>query len=679
LIGVNEETDIIGTIDVALKLKPNTKKIMAICDNTITGKNIKKLILEKLSKYKDEVEFFFTEEMDLKQIIDTSKKLTSDYAIIYVLYLRNKDGKTYDIRESVRKITNASSVPVYGLRDFYLGYGIAGGKLISGEYQGEMAGEMAVNILKGHKIEDIPVIYKSPNRYMFDNNVLKKYDIEISDLPDGSIVINTSETFSNKYKHVTIPALGGIFLLLIIILVLTNNIYKRKKAEYLLKQAHSNLKDEVEDKTKEISKTNAILNKEIEDRIVRERLLKHSEEKFRLLADNIPGVIYLCNNDENYTYIYLNKGISIITGYHKDEFLNYKISIKDLTHPDDIDKLFNKIKNINSKNRSFHHVYRLKHKNGEWRWVEEFGVGIFNKDKFEYLEGYFRDITDKKLAEEKLNENFERYQKLFNLSPAGILIEDMNGNILEVNEEACKQTGYAKEELIGRNINILALPGDENYVLKNINKIMSGQELTHTVKSLHKNKEIRYFELNESKISLGSGKDGIIVVSADITDRKKMEDALEKARALLQSSLEQISTGVQIADSEKAQIILANNEAGKILGQSVNNMYKISVDNQEYITWKHYTVDGKIIDNLNLPLTRTILKGETTQNLETLVKREDGTERWVLSNAAPVKNYNGEIIAGIAVFSDITEKKELEKEREKLIGDLKTALKEVKA
>ena len=70
--------------------------------------------------------------------------------------------------------------------------------------------------------------------------------------------------------------------------------------------------------------------------------LSNSEERFRLLAENIPGVIYLCKNDELYTMLYLNDKVEELTGYTKEDFLKNRVSFVDLYHPDDKNRNFSK-------------------------------------------------------------------------------------------------------------------------------------------------------------------------------------------------------------------------------------------------------------------------------------------------------------------------------------------------
>ncbi len=136
--------------------------------------------------------------------------------------------------------------------------------------------------------------------------------------------------------------------------------------------------------------------------------LKESEEKFRLLAENIPMITYLCLNDEKWTMIYLNDMIEKITGHKRNEFLSGKLSFAEICHPDDLDSMYKGINKALAANQSFYLQYRIRTKAGEWRWVEEYGAGIRKEDKVVYLEGIINDITQAKLDEELIkNQNLQ--------------------------------------------------------------------------------------------------------------------------------------------------------------------------------------------------------------------------------------------------------------------------------
>lgn len=140
------------------------------------------------------------------------------------------------------------------------------------------------------------------------------------------------------------------------------------------------------------------------DRNLNERLIHNSEERFRLLADNIPGTIYLSKYDAKFTKIYLNNEIENLTGYAKEDFLNDTINYIDIVHPEDKQRVIKDQKYALENGQKIHFIYRIIHKHGNIIWVEEFGDVIIKDEKIEYIEGIFIDITERKLQETAIKE-----------------------------------------------------------------------------------------------------------------------------------------------------------------------------------------------------------------------------------------------------------------------------------
>lgn len=133
-----------------------------------------------------------------------------------------------------------------------------------------------------------------------------------------------------------------------------------------------------------------------------ELILFESQEKFRLLAENIPGTVYLSNIDEKWSKIYINDEIENLTGYNKSEFLENKIFYVDLIHPDDKEYVLSIGKKILVENIKIQITYRIIHKEGHIVWIEEFGDSIKKNNIISYVGGIFFDITKKKEAENAL-------------------------------------------------------------------------------------------------------------------------------------------------------------------------------------------------------------------------------------------------------------------------------------
>lgn len=143
------------------------------------------------------------------------------------------------------------------------------------------------------------------------------------------------------------------------------------------------------------------------------------------------------------------------------------------------------------------------------------------------FENYFDEDFAGQL-EENLKIREEQYQKIFDKSPSGIKILDSEGNILKVNKSLCKITGYDKNELEGSNIfDILVPPEDEDIARENIKRILAGEDLKMTVKNRRKNGEAVHVHINETRITLSDGSNGILSMCVDISELKEKEKELK--------------------------------------------------------------------------------------------------------------------------------------------------------
>jgi len=242
--GVVESYDLRGTIDVALDINPNIKNIIVINDTTVTGQANKKNLDLVLPYYKDKVTFEIWDDYNMPEIQEKVKTLNSDSIILLLSFNRDKSNNNFSYNESISMISEYAPVPIFGVWDFYLGQGLLGGVLTSGITHGETVGDMAHRILNGKRPSEIPVVINSPNIPMFDYNVLKKFNIDLSSIPEGSTVINMPNTLSDffvKNKTILIPFISIFSVLCMIVIAMYLNIRIRKAAEE--KERHYALTD----------------------------------------------------------------------------------------------------------------------------------------------------------------------------------------------------------------------------------------------------------------------------------------------------------------------------------------------------------------------------------------------------------------------------------------------------
>lgn len=230
--GVAEEVDLEKNFELISKLHPNLKNLLIINDTSTTGHAVKKGLEPIIKKYEKKFKIEYTDDLEIANL---KKKVSSlnekNSVILFVLLFKDTTGKYFTHKQSFSQVKDVSKVPIYGLWDFYLNYGIVGGLLTSALAQGDAVSKMALDVLNGKKISDIPILEKSPNAYMFDYKELERFDIDISKHVDNAIIINEPASIYKEHTNFFLFSIFIIITLSIIVVILRANIQRREKLE----------------------------------------------------------------------------------------------------------------------------------------------------------------------------------------------------------------------------------------------------------------------------------------------------------------------------------------------------------------------------------------------------------------------------------------------------------------
>lgn len=275
-----------------------------------------------------------------------------------------------------------------------------------------------------------------------------------------------------------------------------------------------------------------VLIRNITEKKKAELLLSQSEQKFRTLATNIPGVIYLRKHDDNQTILYLNDRIKEITGYDAEEFISGKITFAQLYHPDDAESINRNVARALEKGKKFHLKYRILHESGEWRWVDEVGVGV-DDPTVNMVEGFISDITLMKHAEEELQKVAEENYRLFNNAVTLNVIAGYDCHFKKVNPVWTELLGWEEEELKGKSFFDFVHPDDAGPTQDAVSFMQSGNRLL-SFENRYRCKDGTYRWL-----LWGSGVDAknklFYAAAVDITERKKSEEELLRSKQSLEA------------------------------------------------------------------------------------------------------------------------------------------------
>lgn len=240
ITGVIEKLSVETNIDFARELIPEATKVVAILDDTITGEVERARFYKCADSYPD-LEFteIDTSKLTTEELKKAIRQVDEQSILIYVVMTEDASGKQYTNLESVRLIAGNAKVPAFRMVEGGIGEGLLGGNVVSMYKSGEIAALMAMDIMDGKDSGLIEVIADSPNVYCVDEQVMKKFELDMSLVPDDAVIINHKETFIERNKEALVPCTVLFVALLIIILWLCIVNVKRRRLLKELETARS--------------------------------------------------------------------------------------------------------------------------------------------------------------------------------------------------------------------------------------------------------------------------------------------------------------------------------------------------------------------------------------------------------------------------------------------------------
>lgn len=397
--------------------------------------------------------------------------------------------------------------------------------------------------------------------------------------------------------------------------------------------------------------------------------LAQQEEKYRIVADNTQDWEFWL--DSTGKFVYTSPSCLEITGHRDEEFYQDAELLYRLVHPDDVQSFReHRHQATETSETRGYLLFRIIRQDGSTRWINHTCRQIFNRTgEFLGNRGSNRDVTDQRIAEEKLYESESRYRTLFNNASDAIMILDMQGCLISVNSVFCRCLGYTEQELIGQTPAMFDTPEFALLVPERMRQVMENGEAFFETAHVTKNGVVLPVEISSRLLEL-DGQSVIMSIVRDISERKRAEQALRESRQQLTDIIDFLPDATLVIDQQKR--IIAWNRAmeemsgvpkEQILGQG-DYAYTIPF----YGDRRKQLLDLLDISNAELEsnyknITR---KGETlfAEVFTPALYNGKGAHIWVAG--APLYDTDGTRVGAIEVLRDISERKQVE---DKLIAN----------
>lgn len=383
---------------------------------------------------------------------------------------------------------------------------------------------------------------------------------------------------------------------------------------------------------------------DITRRIESDAALKRSEAQYSTLLSNLPGMAYLCDNDDNRTMRFISDGCFDITGYGQQDLMEHRtVSYNDLIHPDDKRSTYAQIQAGIEKSHHFEVEYRICTRDGKERWVWERGIGRVDEQGTAVLEGFISDITASKESEQDLEKSRRLLRAVIDTIPSRIWWKDGESHFLGANRVFAQDAGLASpDELLGKTDADMCWSEEADHFMADDRTVFETGKPRLNVEERQSTPEGTYRWIETSKVPLidHSGKIiGTVGTYADITKRKEATDELKR-----------LSTAIE----QSPESIVITNAAGII--QYVNPAFEA---NTGYSREEAVGENPRLLksDEYDEPfyetLWETISSGKVWEG-QLVNKRKNGSLFTEEASISPVKDTNGEIINYVAIKRDIT-------------------------
>jgi len=387
-----------------------------------------------------------------------------------------------------------------------------------------------------------------------------------------------------------------------------------------------------------------------------ERALHENETRLNNLIMNLPGYMYRCKNDPNWTMMYISGGCEAITGYKPEEFTELKIVFNDLVHADYKDFLWTQFQMDQSQQKVFEQEYPIITKHGEPRWIWERGRMVFDDENNPlYIEGFITDITERKQLEDELAEHHATLTAILESANVPVFSLDTNYCYTTFNTVHCTfmKELYGAEIEIGHSLlDYINVHEDRETAKRNIDRALQGEHFVESDYSGDLGLKRVFFEISHNPILDSNNKIiGVSVFAHDISYRKQMELLLLRNMKFIEKLMKSIPIPVFYKDSNA--LYLGCNDAFT-----------------EHSGFKEEFIKGKSMMDLWPGEQSAIfhqkdletLAGQNHLTYEATILDKDNKTREAIYFKNVYYDENGKAAGLIGAFIDITDRKQIENE-----------------
>ena len=256
------------------------------------------------------------------------------------------------------------------------------------------------------------------------------------------------------------------------------------------------------------------------------------------------------------------------------------------------------------------------------------------------------DMTARIEAEKVRKLSEERYRRLFECAPDGILLADPDGTYLDANPAICRMLGFTREELLGRNANDIVVPAEQHHIAPALRDINAGTDYHR--EWIFRRKDGSTFAADVIGALMPDG--NIMGMIRDISESKRADEQLRRSEDRFRVIFEQAGVGMGIVDVADGRILRGNRAILAMFGYDANELLAMTAA-QISVPESAHSIEQRA----------RLFRGEIDRfQMEKSYRRKDGGELWGMLTSTLVRDADGKPQFVINMVEDITDRKHAE-------------------
>lgn len=574
------------------------------------------------------------QDVPLPEIEKQAADLPPTSVIYYQLMFEDATGARYRPMDVLDKLTAIASIPVVCKYDIFLGHGTIGGYMMSVEQETRAAAQLALRILRGEPVETIPVQKVDAMGFIFDHEMLKKWDIPLSALPAGSTIKNRQFSLWELYRFEAV-VLGIVVVILFIVTMILGGLNRKlRRTRQSLNALNANLEQEVTERTARLT----------ESRDFAEQLIETANAI--IVGLDLQGRVTLFNSTAE-----------TVTGYkrHEVEGQNwFELIVPRERYPD----VWAAFLRLSRQEDVILFENPILTKDGEERFISWRNSTLYRDKEVVGTLSVGVDLTERRRAEEALRESEERLKLAIEGTGVGLWDWNVQTGELVINEEWANIIGYSCTEFPQIDINIWvknchqADLGRSNQLL---NEHFKGETERYECEARMKHRNGHWvWVLDRGKVVEWTD-DGkplrMTGTHLDITERKRAEEALQETARRLNLAKQVGRIGVWDLDLVENRLVW-DDQMYAIYGVSSEQF------GGAFETWRQ----GVHPDDREeaAATVQAAIDSKTEFHTEFRIVRPNGDIRYVEAHATVIYAADETPLRMVGINLDITERKRAE-------------------